>query len=72
MQKQGRDMGKLREVIELLLNEEPLPSQYVDHPLKGSRQGFRDCHIEWDWLLIYAVVGEELRLSNTGSHIDVF
>jgi mRNA interferase YafQ len=72
MQKQGKDMCKLREVVELLLSGEPLPPQYADHPLKGNRQGFRDCHIESNWLLLYVIVGEELRLSNTGSHDDVF
>ncbi|WP_348640742.1 type II toxin-antitoxin system YafQ family toxin [Mesorhizobium sp. B2-3-13] len=45
---------------------------YKDHPLKGDWKGFRDAHIEPDWLLIYRVVGDELQLARTGSHSDLF
>jgi hypothetical protein len=46
-------MHKLRELILLLLAGDALPEGYKDHPLKGSWQGYRDAHIEPDWLLIY-------------------
>ena len=65
-------MDKLRHVIDLLINEKPLPEIYNDHPLRGNFSGTRDCHIEPDWLLIYAVEGDELILYRTGSHADLF
>jgi len=71
-QKRGQDTGKLRKVIELLLSEKPLPEHYQDHPLRGNFAGARDCHIEPDWLLIYAVRGNELILLRTGSHANLF
>ena len=71
-QKRGYDMDKLRRVIDLLLNEMPLPEAYDDHPLRGKFGGARDCHIEPDWILIYAVEGNELTLYRTGSHADLF
>jgi len=71
-QKRGKDMGKLRILLDLLLNEQPLPAHYRDHPLKGSWAGFRDAHIEPDWLLIYCIEGVELQLARTGTHSDIF
>lgn len=45
-------MAKLRVVILLLLNDAPLPDRLKDHPLKGEWVGYRDLHIEPDWLLL--------------------
>lgn len=70
--RRGKDLGKLRELIVLLLNADALPERYRDHPLKGSRRGYRDAHVEPDWLLIYRIVGDELHLVRTGSHADLF
>ena len=72
MQKRGADMKKLRAVIEKLTNEEELDVRYKDHPLHGNFSGARDCHINPDWVLIYAIVGNELRLIRTGTHADLF
>lgn len=72
MRKRNKDMAKLRAVLTLLLEQRQLPRQYLDHPLKGDWKGYRDLHIEPDWLLIYRVAGNELRLARTGTHADVF
>jgi mRNA interferase YafQ len=71
-EKRGKDLGKLREALKLLIAGEGLPAGYKDHPLKGDWKGYRDAHIEPDWLLIYRVVGDELHLVRTGSHADLF
>jgi mRNA interferase YafQ len=71
-QKCGWETGKLRQVIDLLLNEKPLPESCQDHPLRGKFAGTRDCHIEPDWLLIYAAREGELILHRTGTHTDLF
>jgi mRNA interferase YafQ len=70
--KRGKDMGKLRALILLLLAGQPLPARCRDHSLRGSWQGYRDVHIEPDWLLIYRIVGDELHLVRTGSHANLF
>jgi mRNA interferase YafQ len=72
MVKRGKEMKKLRLVIERLVNQEELEARYKDHPLQGDYAGGRDCHISPDWILIYAVVGDELRLIRTGTHSDLF
>ena len=71
-EKRGKDMNKLKTVLSLLIEERPLPARYHDHPLKGEWKGFRDLHIEPDWLLLYAVEGHELQLARTGTHSDLF
>jgi mRNA interferase YafQ len=71
-QKRGKDMAKLKAVLELLIEEQPLPASYKDHPLRGGWNGFRDLHLEPDWLLLYRVAGDELHLARTGTHSDLF
>ena len=72
MAKRGKNMDKLKAVLSLLIEEKPLPSSYRDHPLRGDWRGFRDLHIEPDWLLLYRVEGNELQLARTGAHSDLF
>ena len=72
LEKRGREMGKLRAILLLLLEEKNLPERHRDHPLKGAWSGFRDLHIEPDWILIYRVRGSELELVRTGTHSDLF
>ena len=73
-QKQGLDLNKLKEIITLLANGEPLPPKNKDHQLKGNYKGHRECHIEPDWLLIYKIQDDMLILTlvRTGSHSKPF
>lgn len=70
--KRGKDLTKLKTLLMLLIEQQPLPDKYGDHALKGDWNSYRDAHIEPDWLLIYRVVDDELRLARTGSHSDLF
>ncbi len=72
LQRRGKDMGRLRHVIGLLLAGQPLPRELGDHPLKGEWKPSRDLHIEPDWVLIYCIDGEAVRLERTGTHSDLF
>lgn len=74
IKKRGYDISRLEKIVELLANEVPLPEQFKDHDLSGNYNGFRECHIAPDWLLIYQVNNNELVLvlSRTGSHSDLF
>lgn len=72
MEKRGHDLKKLRGVIEKLVGEAELEARYKDHALPGQYVGARDCHISPDWVLIYAIVENELRLIRTGTHADLF
>jgi len=65
-------MSKLKTLLGLLIEGKPLPANYLDHPLKGDWKGFRDAHIEPDWLLIYKIMGDVVRFERTGRHVDLF
>ena len=72
LQKAGKDMTKLIDVMKLICEEKPLPDMYQDHPLQGEWHGFRDCHIEPDWVLIYCIYPDRIRFERTGSHSELF
>ena len=72
MRKRGKDLEKVKAVIDLLVDEEPLPPKNRDHKLGGNWIGRRDCHIEPDWILIYKLTEDELLLERTGTHSDLF
>lgn len=72
LQKRGKDLLKLKKIISLLAQGEQLPQKNKDHKLSGDYLGFRECHVEPDWLLIYQVTSKTLCLVRTGSHSDLF
>ncbi len=69
---QGLDLTKLFLPIAILLNEQPLPPQYKDHPLKGKLKGYRELHVAFDWLLVYKKTNGVLTLANIGTHAELF
>lgn len=70
----GKDESKLEKVIEILAAGENLPARCVDHPLSGKWKGYRECHIEPNWLLVYRIHDDilVLALMSTGTHSDIF
>src|SRR5438309_1806576 len=72
LRKRGKDPGRLQAVIEVIRHRRPLDPRHRDHALSGDREGFRDCHVEPDWLLIYRLDDEAVYLTRTGSHADLF
>jgi mRNA interferase YafQ len=74
MRRRGKDVQKLQAVVRLLVQEQPLAERHHDHPLVGDWAGYRDCHIEPDWLLLYKIDRDEetLTLVRTGTHADLF
>lgn len=74
MLKRGKDIEKLLSIVEKLAENKALPEANRDHALTGSYNGFRECHIEPDWLLVYRKNDSVLILTlmRTGSHSDLF
>lgn len=70
--KRGKNGEALKNIIEMLASGKPLPVKNRDHKLSGDYANYRECHIEPDWLLIYYVSSEVLRLERTGTHADLF
>lgn len=74
MKKRGADLALLDDVVDQLRRGETLAQRYRDHGLSGKFQGFRECHIKPDWLLVYLIENDVLTLTlvDTGSHADIF
>ena len=72
--KRGCKIDRLQKVVNTLAKEQKLDKKYQDHGLTGKYLGFRECHVEPDWLLIYRVSQDvlELFLFRTGTHSDLF
>ena len=69
-----KDMSLIDDIIRKLSKGESLPEKNKDHALSGQWIGFRECHIQPDWLLVYCIENDilVLTLSRTGSHSDLF
>lgn len=74
MLKRGCNQEQFKVILSLLVEQKPLPEKYHDHNLNGNYKGYRECHIQPDWLLIYKVYNDKLVLvlTRTGSHSDLF
>ena len=72
MLKRGKDIEALLFVINELVEQRGLSPKYKDHALIGQYRNKRDCHIEPDWILLYAVEDTDLVLHRTGTHSDLF
>ena len=74
MKKRGLDISLLDKVVDMLRQEKKLDDRYRDHGLSGQFQGFRECHIKPDWLLVYLIEDDVLTLTlvDTGTHADIF
>ena len=62
----------LTPVLKMLATDAVLPARLSDHALHGEWQGFRDCHIKPDLVLIYAKSEGVLSLARLGSHSELF
>lgn len=72
--KRGLDISLLADIVEKLLHKIPLEMKNKDHALSGNYKGYRECHIQPDWLLIYLIEEDILTLTliDTGTHADLF
>ena len=73
--RQGKDIEKLKIVIDKLANKEELDIRYRNHKLVNNKfyKDCYECHIEPDWLLIYQYIDNELILIliSIGSHSEI-
>jgi mRNA interferase YafQ len=77
LRKQGYNLTKIEFVIKQLASGNTLPITYFDHELSGNYSNCRECHIKFDWLLIYLFEQIEINetrlvLIRTGTHAQLF
>lgn len=72
--KRHLDISLLDNIIRKLAHGEQLADKNKDHLLTGNWSGYRECHIQPDWLLIYKIENDllVLTLTRTGTHSDLF
>ena len=72
--KRGLKINLLTKAIELLGENGSLPSDYKPHILSGKMQGYWECHLKADWLLIWLKNEDQklIYLIRTGTHSDIF
>ena len=70
--RRGKNLKKFKILARTLLAGEPLDPLHRDHKLVGNYRGRRDCHLEWDWVLIYKIDGRHLIFERMGTHSDLF
>ena len=70
------EVEETKVVVTKLQNDEPLDAKYRDHDLHGNYDGFRECHIRPDLLLVYKKGSEGelliLTLYRISSHTNIF
>ncbi|GHT75234.1 addiction module toxin, RelE/StbE family [Spirochaetia bacterium] len=71
LQKKRYDYDKLEQAISILKDGASLPGKYSDHPLVGNWKGYRECHIEANWLLVYKKTETDIILVKTCTHDDL-
>lgn len=72
MQKRNKNVKKLLDVMDILIEIKPLDKKYKNHSLIGNYHDRMECHIEPDWLLIYKIDSDTIIFERTGTHSDLF
>lgn len=72
--KRGLNTELLDTVVKQLAEGKPLDPKYHDHQLSGEYKSYRECHIQFDWLLVYRIIRKKcvLYLLDTGTHEEIF
>ena len=72
----AQEKAETRAVVQKLQKDEPLEEKFRDHDLHGNYEGYRDCHIRPDLLLVYKKTDDGevhiLYLLRVNSHTNIF
>jgi len=71
MQKRGKDLDEIYDIMISLIWEEPLPERCREHKLHGDLDGFTECHVKGDWVITYIPGDEVITFFRTGTHSDL-
>jgi len=71
MEKRHYDMAEVYNILIKIIWEEPLPDFCREHGLHGDLEGFAECHVKNDWVLMYYFCEEGVVFSRTGTHSDL-
>ncbi len=70
---QTQKVESLFTIVKYLQNDIPIPAEYKPHKLSGNYNGYLECHIEDDILLIWIdEASDVVKLVRLGSHAELF
>ena len=70
---QPKKLEDLKTLLKLIKNEQPIPTEYLPHPLHGQYKGCIECHIQGDFLLIwFDPKSNVIELVRLGTHSELF
>jgi mRNA interferase YafQ len=72
MQKRGYEIADALGVVDRLRTHGQAEQRSRPHKLTGEWEGCWECHIGFNWLLVYTIKGDAISLSRTGTHEDLF
>lgn len=72
MSARGYDVMRMHSVLQHLQTLGQTPPQARPHKLGGEWVGCWECHVAFDWLLIYSIAEPRIMLKRTGTHDDLF
>ena len=72
--RRNKNLKALQHIMKQIEAEKSLPAKLKDHTLSGNWSGFRELHIEPDWLLIYKLIPgkKTVVFVRSGTHSDLF
>lgn len=70
--RRNKDLTAFKQVITLLMTEQSIPQKFKDHSLSGNWVGYRELHLEPDFLLIYRITPSAILGERLGTHSDLF
>jgi len=66
-------LAALRVILGFLMNDQPIPAEYLPHRLHGQYKGCMECHVGGDFLLIWIdETNDVIELVRLGSHSELF
>jgi mRNA interferase YafQ len=68
----GADLARVVAIVDNLRRRQLLAPRHRGHALVGDWLGYRECHVQADWLLVYRLDEETVYLARTGTHSDLF
>ncbi len=70
--RRGKDIARLDSIVVQLLSGKPVDPRHRVHQLAGDWYPLWECHVEFNWLLVWEDDGDAITLRYTGTHDDIF
>ncbi len=67
-----KDFDLLKEALDCLIDNKQLDERYFEHKLIGEWQGYSECHIKPNWLIIYKNEPNSIKIARLGTHSQLF